>query len=344
MTTETSTNPWRSLILRVAKTIAVALALVVALLTFPVALPWMIAVWLFGYSLAVFFRGATWFPLLLVFVVVLAKRPPFTPLLCLLLATMALLAAVNFVWQRRGRDIRRSRTAIVSAATLFVLWFGFYVEWQNAARCSRQPTIIADRPVVCFGDSITTGVSGDSRSPRGVRIEGGYPAVLSDRLSVPVINRGRPGRTAKQGAAYLSTILTDNPQVVVLGLGGNDFLSDKSAQDIEKNLRTIIEACHAAGAEVVLLEIPRGFITDPFGGLERRLAREYDLQLVPDTPIRRLVLSSPIAPPGMWSEGPHLSDDGLHPNALGNQMLARYVEKALVDLFGPAILKNTESK
>jgi hypothetical protein len=34
-----------------------------------------------------------------------------------------------------------------------------------------------------------------------------------------------------------------------------------------------------------------------------------------------------------------LTDDGIHPNAAGNQVLAEHVTRALERLYGPAILK-----
>jgi acyl-CoA thioesterase-1 len=90
------------------------------------------------------------------------------------------------------------------------------------------------------------------------------------------------------------------------------------------------------------MEIPRGLITDPFWGLERGLARRYDLELVSDSAIRRLVLWSPYGPPGMWLDpGSRLSDDGLHANARGNRLLAEQAAQALARLLGPEVV--TES-
>jgi len=74
-------------------------------------------------------------------------------------------------------------------------------------------------------------------------------------------------------------------------------------------------------------------------GLERELARQYDLELVADTAIRNLVLESPAGPIGIWTGGPYLSDDGLHPNARGDTYLAQFVAEALVRIFGRGILK-----
>ena len=121
----------------------------------------------------------------------------------------------------------------------------------------------------------------------------------------------------------LPSLIKANPQVVVIELGGHDFLKGYSRAATKENLEKIVDTCRSIGAEVIVMEIPRGFITDPFAALEREMARQKSLELIPDTAIRRLVLWSPHAPPGMWLRPEsRLSDDGLHPNAQGNRMLA----------------------
>ena len=93
--------------------------------------------------------------------------------------------------------------------------------------------------------------------------------------------------------------------------------------------------CQSNHISVILVEIPRGFITDYYGGFERRLARKYDLQLVSDTMIRQLVYLSAVIPPRSWLESNrHLSEDGLHPNSRGNQVLARKIWRAVKQLTG----------
>jgi hypothetical protein len=99
----------------------------------------------------------------------------------------------------------------------------------------------------------------------------------------------------------------------------------------------IIEACRNAGADVVLVEIPRGFIVDPFGGLECGLSRTYDLELIPDTAIRQLVLRSPTFPLSRVLGATYLSDDGLHPNEAGARHLAAQVRDALLRMYGLSI-------
>jgi lysophospholipase L1-like esterase len=184
------------------------------------------------------------------------------------------------------------------------------------------------QPVVCLGDSMTS--MGDGRAA--------YPERLGEIIALPVVNLGRPGIDTRQAADSLPDLVRARPQVVVLELGSHDFLKGRSRAETKAGLEKIIVACQEIGAEVVLMEMPRGYMIDPFAGLERELAREYDLELVPDTAIRRLLLASPALPPGQWIGGPYLTeDDGLHPNDLGNRLLAGYVADALERMYGPAI-------
>lgn len=62
------------------------------------------------------------------------------------------------------------------------------------------------------------------------------------------------------------------------------------------------------------------------------------VNLIADTAIRRLALWNSYAPPGMWlPEDRHLSDDGLHPNAWGNHLLALEVAEALTRVYGSEV-------
>jgi acyl-CoA thioesterase I len=106
------------------------------------------------------------------------------------------------------------------------------------------------------------------------------------------------------------------------------------------SLVQIIEASRNPGASVVLFEIPLGFMIDPFSGLERELARTYDLELISDTAIRQLVLRSPTFPLAAILGVSKLSDDGLHPNVTGADYLATTVRRSLKPICGPAIVKN----
>lgn len=92
-----------------------------------------------------------------------------------------------------------------------------------------------------------------------------------------------------------------------------------------------------------MFELPRGYIFDGFFGLERELAYEYDLELVPDTVIRNLVIWSPATPLGRMQED-RLSDDGIHSNAKGGEFMAAYVAAAIERMYGPSCRKRIDLK
>lgn len=192
-------------------------------------------------------------------------------------------------------------------------WFGT-TRWLEANTRSVSE-LKPDGIVVCLGDSLT---------------EFGYPEVLAGQLSIPVKNFGQNGLTAEAAIQQLPEIIAANPRVVILELGGHDFKNGKSRRQTRAWLVEIIETIRESGAQVILVEIPRGFVNDPYFGLERELAGEYDLQLIPDSLIRQFVFWSPIVPPGAWF-GPSrwLSKDGLHPNQAGNELFVEYAKIAM---------------
>ena len=304
------------------------MAVVISLLTFPGAIPWMVALWLSWHTWLIVRGRAGWLPLLACALVLLVKRTPWPPGVIALGVVMLAAAVSGVVRSRKKAAARSKRFAWAAAFALWIAWALMTTEWHAAARSGRQVAMDPTRPVVCLGDSLTAG------TPPG----GGYPEDLDRLIAVPVVNLGQDGITSADALEKLPALMEAYPQAVVVEIGGHDFLKGYSRATTRANLEQIIDACHAIGAEVILMEIPRGFITDPYAGLERELARRHDLELVSDTPIRKLVLWGPYAPPGMWlGKRWHLSDDGLHPNARGNRVLAKEVAAALARLFGPRI-------
>ena len=319
---------WLASIGRMGRTLAIVLAVATSLLTFPSGVVVMVACWLVAYTVAVLrVRRGEWL-LAAPVAVLLVKRVDWPVGLWVFMAV----AVVGIAASRRLSLTSKRR--LLLPACVWIAWLAFAADSYRAVHASRNMQPAADRPIVCIGDSLT------SYTRRG-----GYPEVLADMVTVPVVNLGQSGITSTEALKKLPDLIAARPQAVVIELGGHDFLKDDtllkraSRATAMKNLETIIEAARQAGAAVILIEVPRGFIVDPFAGLERELARRHDLELVPDTPIRQFVLSSPVAPPGMWLGGPYLSDDGLHPNHRGNVLLAQRVLAALTHLFGERILR-----
>jgi len=317
---------------RIARLLASAALIVGSLVTFPAGVPWMIALWL-SLATALMLQGrAGWLPLASCVLVIVVKRLDWPPGMWLLVAAMFVVGLLGARVRQLTDVPQRRRLTWVMMAFLWLAWVEMTWDWRRGTHADHAAPALDGRPVVCLGDSLT-------RNPPN----GDYSAALAKLLAVPVINLGRPGISSQQ--ALLPELVKTLPQVVVIELGGHDFNNDdtffktESRAALKQNVQRFIAAARELDADVVLVEIPRGFITDPYAGLERELARKEDLELVADTAIRNLVLRSPAGPIGVWTGGPYLSDDGLHPNARGDAYLAQRVAASLVQLYGRRILK-----
>lgn len=211
---------------------------------------------------------------------------------------------------------------------MWIAWGAMFWEWRSIETCSRPQSYDLSRPIVCLGDSLTEGLHPDR----------GYPDALKSLVQPTVINLGFSGIATSQGLGQMDRVLSHHPQVVIIELGGHDFLKGHWRAETHRNLTEMIMLCREANADVILMEIPRGFIFDPFRSIERQVAYEQDIQLISDTWLRQIVLQSPIAPPGRWMPvESHLSSDGIHSNARGSRKIAHDVATALRNMYGQQV-------
>ncbi|TWU34231.1 GDSL-type esterase/lipase family protein [Novipirellula artificiosorum] len=308
------------------RTFAIAVTVVLSLLAFPSVLPWVIAFWIGWYTILAMRDRPGWLPLLTCLAIFVVKLVPRTPAILTLGCILLLLTGLRFTTRDQPPVLRKH--AIISILVLWCAWGWVLGEWIQVIHCGRVRSLDRSRPIVCIGDSLTDGMLPDH----------GYPDPLGEMLSVPVVNLGFSGIATSQALGQMDRVLEHDPQVVVIEVGGHDFLKGHSRATTKANLVAMIESCHNHDAEVILMEIPRGFILDPFASLEREIAYEHDVELVADTWLRQVVVMSPIAPPGMWMPNSQLSDDGIHSNPRGSRRIAKRVAKALRQMYGDPIL------
>jgi acyl-CoA thioesterase-1 len=170
------------------------------------------------------------------------------------------------------------------------------------AACARREQ---DHSIIAFGDSLTEGYEvGPGES---------YPERLGWLLGRPILNRGVSGNTTAEGLARLQRdVLDENPRVVLVCFGANDMLRGMPADEQFANLRAIMTAIQANGALVILIGT-EGFAGVPgvdYAARYRALAEETGAVYVPD--LMRGVLGNP-----------GLMRDRIHPNAAGNEKIAR---------------------
>src|SRR5205085_5984281 len=126
-----------------------------------------------------------------------------------------------------------------------------------------------------FGDSLTAGFGANENEA--------YPKKVEELIGKEVVNAGVSGDTTDSALARIDeSVLTQNPRIVIVGLGGNDFLQNAPVATREANLRTIIGKIHDAHAMVVLLGFRFPSITADYESMYKRVAKEEHCLLVPD--------------------------------------------------------------
>lgn len=169
--------------------------------------------------------------------------------------------------------------------------------------------------VLALGDSITHGTGANAGED--------YPSRLAALTGWQIVNAGVPGDVAAGGRERLPALLEEHqPQLLIIELGGNDFLRKTPIESIKANLDAILALAGTQGIPVVLLGVPQpslggaliGLAPDP---LYAELARKHQALLIAD------------ALPEVLSDT-SLKADPIHPNAKGYARLAQEMHAALV--------------
>lgn len=187
--------------------------------------------------------------------------------------------------------------ALVLILAVWILWPSPYARVENLG--SRGSSIIA------YGDSLTAGFGAEAGED--------YPSQLSKRLGVTLINAGVSGDTTESALARIdSDVLTRDPRIVIVGLGGNDFLRGVPLPATEANLRTIVRRIKGAGAMVVVLGFRFPSFNANYEAMYERVADDERCLLVTG------VLSGILTDPALKS-------DEIHPNARGYALMAERI-------------------
>jgi acyl-CoA thioesterase I len=155
--------------------------------------------------------------------------------------------------------------------------------------------------IVILGDSITEGL-GTSQSFD-------YVSLLRSHTGLKIRNSGI--RNDKTGDALLrieEDVLAHDPDVVVIFLGGNDYINFIPKEEIFSNLRRIIQILKDKNIEVLLLGVQGGVFYDLYEEDFQLLSIETDVSFIPN------ILEGVIG-------NPKLMKDLLHPNDAGHRAI-----------------------
>ena len=180
---------------------------------------------------------------------------------------------------------------------------------------TRLPPLQPGAVVLAFGDSITAGLGAGPGED--------FPARLAAATGWQVVNAGVSGDTAREARERLAPLLDKwQPELVIVELGGNDFLRQTPAARVGGYLREIVRDAQASGASVALVAVPRlSLLRASVGALSdspiyAEIAAEEGVILIPD------VLADILSDAGLRA-------DEIHPNAAGYRQLAAGIREAL---------------
>lgn len=180
------------------------------------------------------------------------------------------------------------------------------------AGCGERPKLAplpGDAVVLAFGDSLTYGTgAGESES---------YPAQLERLIGRRVVRAGVPGEVSAQALARLPEMLDEHaPRLLLLCIGGNDFLRRLGNPQAAANVRAMVKLAKDRGIDVLLIGTPEpGFVVSP-PAFYAQIAKEFRL------PYEEAAI-------GFVLQDGALKSDPIHPNAQGYRIIAERVAGAL---------------
>ena len=197
----------------------------------------------------------------------------------------------------------------------FILWTTSAILLNSCSgKKKRYAKISQGSTILALGDSLTAGY--------GVERGEDYPSQLTKLTNFNVINGGVSGDTSEQALARLQPLLDEhNPKLVIVSIGGNDFLRKLPESTTRQNIGQIIKRIQAKNIPVILVAIPHFTASALIGSVKEHplyddLAKEYDVALLK----------------GAWAKV--LGDDSMKSDMVhGNAKGYRFFAEQMADFF-----------
>ncbi len=183
-----------------------------------------------------------------------------------------------------------------------VFWY-FNRDWE----IKNYPSTLSG-PIVMFGDSLVEGVGATTGQT--------LPEQLGRLVGKNIENSGVSGDTTRDGLARLEEVLMLKPKVVIIVLGGNDFLKKVPRVETFANLEKIVTTFQKEGAITVVVGVRSGIIGGGADDEYEALAKKTGSVYVSD------ILS------GVFGH-PDLMSDAIHPNSRGYGEISKRLAEEL---------------
>jgi acyl-CoA thioesterase-1 len=188
---------------------------------------------------------------------------------------------------------------------LVIIVVALFIFWPKEKITNFPP---ANDTIVAFGDSLVEGVGSSSGHD--------FVSLLSGMIGKPIINLGVSGNTTADALARIDKVTEKKPGIVLVLLGGNDYLKRVPQEETFANLDKIVETLQASGSEIIVLGVRGGLLSDHFNSAFEDLAKRHHARFVPN------VLD------GLIGDKTLMSDE-VHPNDAGYLKVAQKVYPVL---------------
>jgi len=166
--------------------------------------------------------------------------------------------------------------------------------------------------IIAFGDSLIEGVGASEGND--------FISLLSREIGQPIINVGISGNTTRDGLKRIGKdVLSKDPKIVIISLGGNDYLKRVPKDETFENLENIITQIQNKGAVVLLLGVRGGILRDNYEKDYRNTAERLGAGYVEN------ILDDIIGDTSLMY-------DALHPNDTGHKIIADKILPVLQEI------------
>lgn len=211
-------------------------------------------------------------------------------------------------------------TAILGIASTMYFTYNNWNQISNLTHLKKEVKKTGTTRILAIGDSLTKGY--------GVTKEESYPGQLERKLKdggfpVEIINKGRNGETTADLLKNIEELKKENPDIVLITIGGNDVLREVQPKEIQDNLFKIIDSLKETVPSnkifLMQMQIP------PIHGLKYMLAFN---SIYPKVAKKEGIHMLSFIVPDVFLEKSLMQSDYIHPNKEGYRKI---VEKYILE-------------
>jgi acyl-CoA thioesterase-1 len=217
-------------------------------------------------------------------------------------AVLVLTSALWLLWKPKSSRtgltsimLRRAQLAVVVIAVIVELPFHRSVRLNAQDRDPKHWKRPEALSLAVMGDSVTAGLEPSNHT---------WPKKIVERRGWTVFDASQQGATVKSAAQQLAA-LDGRGDVLLIEIGGIDVLEQTSVRSFSHDLDKVLLSSQERYRRIFMVEIPLPPLGNRYGVVQRRLAQEYGVCLIP-----KHEFIAVLARAGGTVDGVHLSSAG----------------------------------